>query len=138
MRPTDRDATGRTATDRAVSPVVGAALLIGITVLLGTVLATVLFGVGVGPADTPEVTLSFQVTDGGSTIVLIHEGGEPLAPGEVVVRDETGTAVHTLGDELATGDREPMPVGVGEVERLTVVWQNPRGDGETVLATFEP
>ena len=129
----------RRADERAVSPVVGTALLIGITVILATVVGTVVLGVDVGSAATPEVTLSFKVVDGGSTVELYHEGGDPLAKDEIVVRDEDGTAYELATDRLNTGERTEIEgLDPAIVERITVVWQAPHSSSESVLATFRP
>ena len=124
--------------ERAVSPVVGATLLIGITVILASVIGTVVLGVGVGPAATPQVTLSFEVTDGGDEIKLRHEGGEPLAADEIVVLDENGVERSGLSEDLHTGERATIVDDPDGVERISVVWQDPNDDTEHVLATFRP
>jgi len=138
---TDQDMTRRHSFERAVAPVVGVALLVGITVILASVVGSVVLGGGLGPDDTPEVTLSFAVTDDGE-ILLRHEGGDALGPDEVVVRAADGSE-YGVGGELVAGDRELIrkadgtPVTTSEVDRVAVVWQGPSG-GESVLATFEP
>ena len=124
--------------ERAVSPVVGAALLIGITVILASVIGTVVLGVGVGPAETPQVTLSFEVTEGGDEIQLRHEGGEPLDVDEIVVLNESGTEVGGLDEDLHSGERRTIVDDPDGTERISVVWQDPRSDTESVLATFRP
>lgn len=124
--------------ERAVSPVVGATLLIGITVILASVIGTVVLGVGVGPVETPQVTLSFEVTDGGDEITLRHEGGEPLDADEVVVLDQDGSELAGLDEDLTTGGRQAIVDDPDGVERVSVVWQNPNGETESVLATFRP
>lgn len=133
--------TRRHSVERAVAPVVGVALLVGITVILASVVGGVVLGGGLGPDDTPEVTLSFVVTDS-SEILLRHEGGDALTPDAVVVRAADGSE-YGIGGELIAGDREPIraaggtPVTTSEVARITVVWQG-RNGSESVLATFEP
>ncbi len=124
--------------ERAVSPVVGAALLIGITVILASVIGTVVLGVGVGPAETPQVTLSFEVTDGGDEIALRHEGGEPLDADEIVVLDGDGSELAGLDEDLTTGGRQPIVDDPDGIDRVSVVWQDPKSDTESVLATFRP
>lgn len=123
--------------ERAVSPVVGATLLIGITVILASVVGSVVLGVGVGPAETPEATLSFEVTDG-DEIKLRHEGGEPLDADEIVVLDENGAELAGLEDDLSTGESKSIVDNSSDVERISVVWQDPKSETESVLATFRP
>lgn len=127
------------ADERAVSPVVGTALLVGITVILATVVGTVVLGVGVGGAGTPEVTLSFNVVDGGSTVELYHEGGEALVNDEIAIRDENGNAYELARDRFVTGERAEIEgLDPATVERISVVWQDPKSSSESVLATFRP
>jgi flagellin-like protein len=128
--------------ERAVAPVVGVALLIGITVILAAVIGNVVLSVGIGPAETPDVTVSFDVVDG--EVMVVHEGGEQLRKSEVVIRDTNGTE-YELESDLVTGERativdtngNPLDLDTTSVDRLTVVWQG-SGDSESVLATFEP
>lgn len=128
------------ADDRAVAPVVGVALLIGITVILAAVIGSVVLSVGVGPAETPQVTLSFDVDS--DEVIVIHEGGEELKKSEVVIRDTNGTE-YELEKDLVTGERAKIVDGAGNplnatsVDRITVVWQG-SGETESVLATFRP
>ena len=129
----------RRTDERAVSPVVGAALLIGITVILASVIGTVVLGVGVGPADAPQVTLSFAVVEEGSAVELRHEGGDPLASEEIAIRDENGTAYALSVDRLVTGERaEIAGLDPSGVESISVVWRDPQSSSERVLATFKP
>ena len=123
--------------ERAVSPVVGVALLIGITVILASVIGTVVLGFGIGPAETPQATLSFEVTED-DEIKLRHEGGEPLDVDEIVVLDENGAELDGLDEDLHTGERGTIATDPNGIERITVVWQDPRSDTESVLATFRP
>ena len=124
------------ADDRGVAPVVGIALLIAITVILAAVIGGVVLGIGVGPADSPQVTLAFDA--GEDDIDLIHEGGEPLPGGEVVVISEDGETIHDLQDDLVSGERRTLDNGedVEEGERISVIWQDPGSESEVVLATF--
>jgi flagellin-like protein len=140
----DRETVSGFSADRkAVSPVVGVALLLAITVILATVVGSVLLGVGVGPAGEPETTLSFAVSDD-DTILLRHEGGDPLDPDEIVVVDESRNALQPgLDSTLETGERQEIVssaelASLGTDERISVIWRNPGGNGERILATFEP
>lgn len=146
MQQRNSDGRALDAADRAVSPVVGTALLIGITVILATVIGTVMLGVGIGPADTPQVTLSFSVSDDGGDrfVELHHEGGETLDAAEIVVRTDQGDEYGFPGDRLVTGERivieneDGVALDPDEVERITVVWQDPHSSSESVLGTFKP
>lgn len=127
--------------ERAVSPVVGVSLLIGITVILAAVVGTVVLGVGVEGTEAPEVTLSFEVES--DNVIVVHEGGEPLRTDSIVIRDTNGTE-YQLDSDLVTGERgtvvdtdgNPLDLSTTNVERITVVWQGE--ETERVLATFRP
>lgn len=139
-----------TTEHRAVSPVVAVALLIGITVLLATTVALVLYGTDLGEAEQPEVTLSFEVNDQDEVLVR-HEGGDPLDPANIVVRADNGnqyvlvddggnalTADFEAGGTALIGNDTVSPVTTTHVNEIAVVWQNPRSgnDAETILGTF--
>lgn len=124
------------ADERAVSPVVSVALLLAITVLLVTVIGGALFELDLGSAKAPSATLSFEVS--GDDVVMTHEGGDTLAADEIVVLDQDGAELSGLDTDLATGEQAVIVGNVTGIERVTVVWQAPDGDSETILATFEP
>ncbi|QLD87097.1 type IV pilin N-terminal domain-containing protein [Natronomonas halophila] len=127
-----------TGNERAVSPVVATALLIGITVLLATTIGMALFDGSLGEAEAPEVTLSFEVDDT-DRVHLRHEGGDRLAADEVVVLDERGNELAPgLSGDLTTGERSVIVDDATTVEEVTVVWRDPDSDTTSVLATFEP
>jgi flagellin-like protein len=124
--------------ERAVSPVVATALLIGITVLLATTIGMALSDGGLGEAEAPEVTLSFEVGDDGK-IYVRHEGGDRLAADEVVVLDEDGTELEPgLENDLATGERTVIVDDATTVEEVTVVWRDPDSSTSSILSNFKP
>lgn len=128
--------------ERAVSPVIGVALLIAITVVLAAVAATTIFGVGTGPVGEPEATLSFEVNENGN-VVVIHEGGEPLPEDQVVFIADGEVRLSEFGgqyedDALTAGERVEIQDELTINEELTVVWESPRDDGSQVLGTFRP
>ncbi|MEA1985381.1 MAG: type IV pilin N-terminal domain-containing protein [Euryarchaeota archaeon] len=61
--------------ERAVSDVVGSIMMVTITVIMATVVATAIFSLK-PPADVPHV--SIEITGNGSHVDLVHMGGEPL------------------------------------------------------------
>lgn len=65
--------------DRGISPVIGAALMITITVLLAAVVGATTLGLG-GEAlkDVPQASLSVAASPGTDEIVIKHEGGDGL------------------------------------------------------------
>jgi flagellin-like protein len=126
-----------TTDERGVSPVVAAALLIGIVVILASVIGLAVLDLDTGPAESPEVTLSFEVVSG--DIEMTHEGGPTLEAANVVIRDQDGNTVSPgLGTDLSAGQSDVIVDDASSVDEITVVWQNPRNDSETILATFKP
>lgn len=123
------------ADDRAVSPVVAVALLIGITVLLAAAIGTAVFGLDTGSAGAPSVTLSFEVV--ADSIEMTHEGGEPLDAAQVTVLDGDGTEVGGLDSDLTAGQSETIVTGLSGIDRISVVWEAPNGGATEILATFE-
>lgn len=125
-------------TERAVSPVVATALLIGITALLATTIGLALTDGSLGEAEAPQVTLSFEV-DENDRIYLKHEGGDRLVAGEIVVLDEDGNELTPgLATDLETGQRSVVVDDATTVETVTVVWRDPDSDTSSILATFRP
>lgn len=124
--------------ERAVSPVVAAALLIGITVLLATTIGLALFDGSLGEAEAPDATLSFEV-DEDDKIHLKHEGGDRLAAAEVVVLDEHGNELSPgVADDLAAGEKQVIVDDATTVEEVTVVWRDPDSSTSSILANFRP
>jgi len=67
--------TALTDSNRAVSPALGAVLLVGITVAVAAILGTVLFGQAAALGGSPP-TASFDVSAESDRITLSHEGGD--------------------------------------------------------------
>jgi FlaG/FlaF family flagellin (archaellin) len=74
-----------TDTDRAVSPALGAVVLVGITVATAAVLGTALLGQATALTAAPP-TASFDATADGDRITLSHEGGDPVDVGALRLR----------------------------------------------------
>ena len=127
--------TNATSEERAVSTVVAAALLVAITVLLAVSIGSVLTDLDVARAKEPSVTLSFEVVSG--QVEMTHEGGDPLEAEDVVVLNGNGASLAGVSDTLRPGQSEIIATNASAVDRVVVVWQDPRSETETVLATFE-
>ena len=89
-----------TDTDRAVSPALGAVVLVGITVATAAVLGTALLGQAAALTAAPP-TASFDVAAEGDRITLSHEGGDPVDVEALRVR------VSVDGEPLA--QQPPVP-----------------------------
>ena len=127
------------ATDRAVSPVVGVALLIAITVVLAATIGAAVMSLGVGGAGVPEATLSFTADETAEEIVLIHEGGDPLDADEIVILDQDGNVVGELERDMTAGERLVIVDDDDyDVEEVRVVWEDPDTDNAQILANFRP
>lgn len=127
--------------DRAVSPVVGVALLIAIAVILAAVIGAVVLGIGTGGAETPQAQLNADFKDKTGdgdidNVTVRHQGGEPLDDNEIVFVDSAGTEIEpTFADgELTAGESHEESWTDDE---LVVVWADPDSDTETVIEEFE-
>ena len=76
---------------RAVSPVVGVVLLIGLTLAVGTVVGVSTMGL-LEPVEAPTdpVMIAVSATAADSTIVLSHESGPPIDVRRVTVHISVG------------------------------------------------
>lgn len=115
---------------RAVSPVLGVALLIAITVILAGVIGFVVLGVQAGSADGPSASLEFQ--QNGTTVTMVHKGGDPIEAANVEYR---GAATGSPSTDLTTGTEVTIGTfNTGDVIR--VVWTDPTSDREVLLAEY--
>lgn len=125
--------------DRAVSPVLGVALLIAITVILAGVVAFVVLGVDQNNAEAPSASLDFQQESG--EVFLEHTGGAVLNYENLEVRivdaDTTAAiAPATLSANIATGDQVLLATNVETGDRFSIVWNDPNSDREVLLAQY--
>ncbi len=145
--------------DKAQSEIIGAILLVVITLILASVLAVYVFDVGgqqLGDRP-PQVNFAFQNTTDG--LQATHDGGQPLAVErvEIVVTDdgEAPTAV-ALGetpvaggttrisatetdfdnDDIRVGDSAIVAEGVGSGDEVRIVHINPDTGEGTVVARY--
>ena len=127
--------------ERAVSPVVGVALLIAIAVILAAVIGAVVLGLGTGGVDTPQAQLQGDYDQDDGTLNVSHNGGEPIPADHVVFVDESGNNA-TIGNDLTAGNTEDFDSddleGLTDGETVTLIWQDPNSNSETVLERFEP
>jgi flagellin-like protein len=143
MAQSDSDAreTGRPTasfTDhRAISPVIGVVMLVGVTVILAAIIGTFALGIA-GDAvtqQTPTADLTFAETDDGVTIT--HGGGDTLDSGtaEVVYTNQTGSTVReTWQTPVEAGDSpETSPFDAKAGSEIRVVWRAPDGGESYVL-----
>jgi len=143
--------------DRAVSPVVGVVLLVGVTVILGLTIGPFVLGtVGDLATGTPSADVSFyydeevdddrvddfgtQVAAGDGLMVVKLESSESFDPSAIEVRGvtsggnlqtDTGADVYASGDRFRQGETVSVVVTRGETVRL--VWTGQNGDDPGVL-----
>lgn len=89
--------------DSGLAPVVGVALLVGITLLLAASVATVVIGVGDQSrrSDTPATAFRFDydaTTGGPDTLRITHTGGDPVPIRQLYVDIEGATCAGGTGD----------------------------------------
>jgi flagellin-like protein len=134
--------TGLAEDDRAVSPVVGVALLIAITVILAAVIGFVVLDTSTSTTEAPNARLTFTGT---ADTTVSHEGGDSFDPSNVAVK-VNGSSYGTLaaggnftvaGDSFNTGDTFSVNATAGET--VVVLWDDPQSDREVQLgkATVE-
>jgi len=123
--------------EEGVSEVVGVMLLVGVTVLAVAIVAVALLS-GSPPDEIPHTVIIAGINETGS-LVLAHEGGDPLREGEyrIYVENESGFVdgtgdftepaggVWSIGGTLAYN-------GAGTPERVVVTAVS--GGSETILA----
>lgn len=125
--------------DRAVSPVVGVALLIAITVILAAVIGGVVLGLGTSSADAPQASLQFQFEDN-STLLVNHAGGDSLNASNIEVRTRGNATVDSgIGGELSAGEQGTVSLDDNAVagDEVSIVWMDPNSQDEVVLGSAE-
>jgi|AntRauTorcE11898_2_1112593.scaffolds.fasta_scaffold02840_8 flagellin-like protein len=120
--------------ERAVSPVVGVALLIAITVILAAVIGGVVLGLGTSSVDAPQASLQFEYNDTADELTVSHKGGEKLKSDNLAVR---GNATFTFSSDLAAGQSRTIPATLSDGDEVSIVWQDPNSNEEAVIGTFE-
>lgn len=88
--------------EEAVSPVLGVILMVAITVIVATIIAVFMFGVG-EPDEAPQAKLKFIANE--SDVLIKHEGGDALLLREclITITDaDDGTAYSDFNAALDT------------------------------------
>jgi flagellin-like protein len=133
---------GFSKSDRAVSPVVGVALLIAITVILAAVIGfVVLDTTDAENAASTDARMDFS-GDASNGVTIAHEGGDSIDENNLVVKvngNTTSYTANTGGDGVfATGESlEIAAADVTQDDRVVVVYQDPNSDRENQLGIFE-
>lgn len=128
--------------DRAVSPVLGVALLIAMTVILAGVVGFVALGVDAQDANAPQATLDFeQAATLPGNVSLVHDGGDRLTGDniQIKVNDVSGgsiAAADLTGTTVTTGDEVTVATDAEATDTVKIVWNDPRSDREVLLAEY--
>lgn len=147
-------------TNRAQSTVIGAILLIVVTIILVSFVAVYVFDVGGSlESSAPQVSFTFENTSTG--VVATHDGGQnvPAANVEIVVTDDgtspiasaatqTGTSGETTRADasdsnifgtgtIKVGDSATVATSVGDGDEVRIVYIDPDSDQGTTLARYE-
>jgi len=144
-----------TGDGRAVSPVIGAVLMVAITVILAALIGTFVLGLSDSAEETPQASFSLEPYDDDAdndpdAVVITHESGDRFPAGTVTVRAagdtfSWGSAV-SAGDSFvvadsggATGISSDGTLSSTDVsgETFRVIYTSSGGDQTTVLATYE-
>lgn len=131
------------ADDDAVSPVIGVVLLVAITVILASVIAVFVLNAPNQIQDPPSSNFAFDYD--GTTVTVIHEGGEELDPDNLYIRGDDvpdghwtsfsfagENAVHPTHSRVVPGNAvEVTPSSDDFVLRVVYA----EGDSSTTLQT---
>lgn len=105
MRRSNRN-TAYQDTFHPTSPIVGALLMVAITVLFVAVLGTFSFGLAYGATNNPQASLSTQLDVPNDRVTIIHMGGEAL-PGDrtriAIVNESDGRQIELSPVEGSAG-----------------------------------
>ncbi|RQG90967.1 type IV pilin N-terminal domain-containing protein [Natrarchaeobius chitinivorans] len=120
--------------DRGVSPVIAAVLMIGITVAVVTVSATVLMGMTDTPDPAPDTGLEVRESADGDGYELVNYAGDDLDPERVrLVGNETETGWSE--EALRSGERVDLEP-VNDDNEIRVVWESEDGETQHLLTTL--
>lgn len=143
--------------DRAVSPVIGVVLMVGITVALVAVIGTFVPTFDATAAE-PDASFRYEAEQGGTDgwgdpgdserVLVHHDGGEAVALDRVVVQ-YAGTPASSLswttvaepsGNRWRPGEtcviEDPNPGSGGEFscgQQVLVIWRTDDGDATQIL-----
>jgi len=124
---------GEDGDERAISPVVGVALLVAIAVILVAITGAILFGIAEDKPPAPQARLAVTPDATGCGFTFQHRGGDRIRGKNLEV--EGLHDPNALDGEILEATDE---VGITPQEKdLTVIWHAPEEDIDHVLANFE-
>ncbi|GAB7018835.1 type IV pilin [Halostagnicola bangensis] len=138
--------------ERAVSPVIGIVLMVGITVIMAAIIAG--FVMGMIPDEPPQPTVNLEFHEQDETVTIAHAGGDDFdAAGVRITGDgmtgelratanssSGGVDATTWGNSTSTGDSftlaEDSDAGLDDDGgTIQLVWDT--GDASTPMDRFE-
>lgn len=149
--------------DRAQSEIIGAILLIVISIILASFVAIYVFDVGGQQLQDPAPQVSFTFKSQGDRVVATHAGGETVNAStlDIVVIDDgstpyayavgesgsadAGVTTRISADDVSAFDDGDILVGesatvaedVGDDDIVRIVYINPDSQQGTILAEYE-
>jgi len=142
MQDTKRSTAETVRTNRAVSPVIGVVMLVGVTVLLGAVVGALVLDLGNSQVDddpleseAPDAT--FRVSESGGEVTITHQAGDAVAAESLVVDGAVEGAPVTWGARGAVepGDRLTVDASV-ENGTVYVVYEDLRTEKVLEESTY--
>jgi flagellin-like protein len=135
----DHPLVGFRGDNRAVTPVLGTALLVALAVLLAVAVSTTALGVGTLADPTPAARFSFVYEDG-TGLVVTHEGGRSIPAAELSLVGEDPEGVAGFGPWGSTGSvgagDSTVLSGVDGNEVVRVVWNDDSRSGVLAATTL--
>jgi flagellin-like protein len=121
---------------RAISPVVGSALLLAIIVSLAVVAGGLVLGLGEEQPTAPEAALALQPVDASDDYRLVHQSGAAI-DGDRLRIDGAADPDSLAGTEFGAGDTVRITPAADEIE---VVWRDDASassGNSYILGTFD-
>lgn len=103
---------------RAVSPVVGVALLVAIVVALSALTGGILLGLTEEPEPSPDVTFSMEATGMPGTYAVVHENGDRVDGSRIELRGAVDP--DAMADSALSAGEQHTISAVDEI--IEVVW----------------
>ncbi len=139
--------------DDAVSEVIGVILMVAITVILASVVAFVVLGVGEETETTPTAKFTFEYDASGNELEITHDSGETVRASNLFIRGDAGggssnmgadwsdsnwktpgTTSASLGGDPAVASGDSMRLDAGSDYDIRVVWQASDGSTSATLS----
>lgn len=118
--------------DRAISPVLGSLLLVGLVTIFAAMSAYIFFGLSQEREPQPEVALELQTEEDGMVHVLHHEHGERLDGDKVEILGAGNPDVFS-GTQFTATEEQPL---VAVEDEIKIIYHGEHGTSYT-MATFE-